>query len=158
MTTRYPADKLAEHKDTAEELMAAVDKGDYAAFESILEEYQLNDEDVYVTDGALCFLYTTGDNSYDYLNDIADALAKVEEGEMQIVNSEYGYNVVMKYPIPSDAITNKAYEDWFADLTERIIAKQFHTMCKPYMERVTVDPEVFATLPSMKEIATNTSY
>ena len=158
VTTRYPADKLAEHKDTAEELMAAVDKGDYAAFESILEEYQLNDEDVYVTDGALCFLYTTGDNSYDYLNDIADALAKVEEGEMQIINSEYGYNVVMKYPIPSDAITNKAYEDWFADLTERIIAKQFHTMCKPYMERVTVDPEVFATLPSMKEIATNTSY
>ena len=158
VTTRYPADKLAEHKDTAEELMAAVDKGDYAAFESILEEYQLNDEDVYVTDGALCFLYTTGDNSYDYLNDIADALAKVEEGEMQIVNSEYGYNVVMKYPIPSDAITNKAYEDWFADLTERIIAKQFHTMCKPYMERVKVDDKVFATLPSMKEIATNTAY
>jgi len=44
------------------------------------------------------------------------------------------------------------------DLSDRIIAKQFHTMCKPYMEKVTVDDEVFAALPSMKEIATNTSY
>ncbi len=158
VTTRYPADKLAEHKAAAEELLATVAKGDYAAFEAILEEYELDDEDVYVTDSALCFLYTTGDNNYDYLNDIADALAKVEVGEMQMINSEYGYNVVMKYPIPSDAITNTAYEEWFTDLTDRIIAKQFHTMCKPYMEKVTVDPEVFATLPSMKEIATNTSY
>lgn len=157
-TVKYSAEELAEHKATAEELMATVAKGDYAAFESILEEYELDDEDVYVTDSALCFLYTTGDNNYDYLNDIADALAKVEVGEMQMINSEYGYNVVMKYPIPSDAITNTAYEDWFSDLTDRIIAKQFHTMCKPYMERVTVDAEVFATLPSMKEIATNTSY
>ncbi len=157
-TVKYSAEELAEHKSTAEELLATVAKGDYAAFESILEEYELDDEDVYVTDSALCFLYTTGDNNYDYLNDIADALSKVEVGEMQMINSEYGYNVVMKYPIPSDAITNTTYEEWFTDLTDRIIAKQFHTMCKPYMEKVTVDPEVFATLPSMKEIAMNTSY
>ena len=158
VTTRYSAEKLAEHKAAAEELLATVAKGDYAAFESILEEYELDEDDVYVTDGALCFLYTTGDNNYDYLNDIADALSKVDVGEMQMINSEYGYNVVMRYPIPSDVITNTTYEEWFGDLTDRIIAKQFHTMCKPYMEKVTVDPEVFATLPSMKEIATNTSY
>ena len=157
-TVKYSAEELAQHKVAAEELVASVGKGDYAAFEALLEEYRTGGEDTFVTDGSYCFLYTTGDNSYDYLNDIADALAEAETGTMQIVNSEYGYNVVMKYPIPSDAITNTAYEDWFSDLADRIIAKQFHTMCKPYMEKVNVDPEVFATLPSMKEIATNTSY
>ena len=49
-----------------------------------------------------CFLYTTGDNDYDYLNDIADVLAESEEGVVRMVSSEYGYNVVMKYPFPAD--------------------------------------------------------
>ena len=157
-TVKYSAEELAAHKDAAEELLIEVEKGDYAAFEALLEEYELDEDDAFVTDGSYCFLYTTGDNSYDYLNDIADALAEAEDGEMKMITSEYGYNVVMKYPIPSDAVSNTAYEDWFGDLTDRIIAKQFHTMCKPYMEKVTVDDEVFAALPSMKEIATNTSY
>ncbi|MBQ9151987.1 MAG: hypothetical protein IJX72_07030 [Clostridia bacterium] len=157
-TVKYSTETLAEHKAAAEEILATVAKGDYAAFEALLAEYEDNDDDAFVTDGTYCFLYTTGDNSYDYLNDIADELAASENGELAMINSEYGYNVVMKYPIPDDAITNTDYEDWFSDLTDRIIAKQFHTMCKPYMEKVTVDAEVFATLPSMKEIATNTSY
>jgi myosin-crossreactive antigen len=77
---------------------------------------------------------------------------------MKMIPSEYGYNVVMKYEIPADAVTNETYKEWFSDLASRIVAKQFHTMCKPYMDKVTVDNDVFATLPSMKEIATNTGY
>ena len=157
-TVPYSAEVLAEHKAAAEEIMASVAKGDFAAFESLLEEYQVSDDDAFLTDGLLCFLYTTGDNSHDYLNDIADVMAESEVGEVRMVTSEYGYNVVMKYEIPSDAVTNPDYTDWFSDLTDRIIAKQFHTLCKPYMEKVTVDDEVFAALPSMKEIATNTHY
>jgi hypothetical protein len=157
-TVRYSAEVLAQHKADAEELLATVAKGDYAAFEALLEEYEVSGNEAFVTDGSYCFLYTTGDNSYDYLNDIADALAKAEEGELRMINSEYGYNVVMKYPIPSDAVTNTAYEEWFSDLTDRIVAKQFHTLCKPYMERVTVDNDVYATVPAMKDIAINTYY
>ena len=158
VTVKYSSEELAKHKAAAEEILATVETGDYAAFEALLAEYEADTDDAFVTDSSYCFLYTTGDNSYDYLNDIADALAKAEEGEICVVNSEYGYNVVMKYPIPSDAITNTAYEEWFGDLSERITAKLFHTMCKPYMEKVTVDAEVFASLPSMKDISTNVSY
>ena len=157
-TIKYSAEVLAQHKAAAEELMVAVDKGDYAAFESLLEEYEVSGDEAFVTDGSFCFLYTTGDNSYDYLNDIADALAEAEEGELRMISSEYGYNVVMKYPIPSDALTNTAYEEWFTDLTDRVVAKQFHTLCKPYMEKVVVDQEVYTTVPAMKDIAINTSY
>lgn len=157
-TVKYSAEELAEHKAAGEEIMATVAKGDYAAFEALLAEYEVSGDDAFVTDSEYCFLYTTGDNDYDYLNDIADVLAESEEGVVRMVSSEYGYNVVMKYPIPEDAVTNTAYEDWFGDLTERVVAKLFHTKCAPYMEQVAVSNEEFANLPSMKQVATNFSY
>ena len=157
-TVKYSSEELAEHTAAAEEIMASVAKGDYAAFEALMEEYQISGDDAFVTDGEFCFLYTTGDNAYDYLNDIADALSEVEEGTIRMVSSEYGYNVVMKYPIPEDAVTNSAYEEWFEDLTSRVVSKLFHNKCLPYMDQVTVNNEEFAALPSMKQIATNFSY
>ena len=157
-TVKYSSEKLAEHKAAAEEMLTLVAKGDYAAFEALMEEYQVSGDDAFVTDGEYCFLYTTGDNAYDYLNDIADALAESENGTLRMVTSEYGYNVVMKYPIPEDAVTNSAYEEWFADLTDRVVAKLFHNKCAPHMEKVTVNNEAFAALPSMKQVATNFSY
>ena len=157
-TVKYSAEELAEHKAAGEEIMASVVKGDYAAFEALLAEYEVSGDDAFVTDSEYCFLYTTGDNDYDYLNDIADVLAESEEGVVRMVSSEYGYNVVMKYPIPQDAVTSTAYEDWFGDLTERVVAKLFHTKCEPYMEQVAVSNEEFANLPSMKQVATNFSY
>ena len=157
-TVKYSAEELAEHKAAGEEIMASVTKGDYAAFEALLAEYEVSGDDDFVTDSTYCFLYTTGDNDYDYLNDIADVLAESEEGVVRMVSSEYGYNVVMKYPIPQDAVTNAAYEDWFGDLSTRVVAKLFHNKCEPYMERVAVSTEEFANLPSMKQISTNFSY
>ena len=157
-TVPYSTEELAEHKAAAEELLVAVQKGDYPAFEALLEEYEISGDDAFITDGTYCFLYTTGDNSYDYLNDIADALAEAEEGELRMVSSEYGYNVVMKYPIPEDAVTSTAYDDWFGDLTERVAAKLFHNKCAPYMDKVTVHNDEFANLPSMKEVGTNYNY
>ncbi len=157
-TVKYSAAQLAEHKAAAEEIIATVAAGDYAAFEALLAEYEAADDDAFVTDGAYCFLYTTGDNSYDYLNDIADTLAEAEDGQLRMVSSEYGYNVVMKYPVPADAATNDAYTDWFGDLSTRTVAMLFNKKCAPYMEKVKVDNDVYATLPSMKEIGTNRTY
>ncbi len=157
-TVKYSAEVLAEHKAAAEEILATVQKGDYLTFEALLEEYEISGDDAFVTDSTFCFLYTTGDNDYDYLNDIADVLAESDEGTVRMVSSEYGYNVVMRYPIPEDAVTNTAYEDWFGDLTDRVAAKLFHTKCTPYMEKVTVYNDEFAALPSMKEVGTNYNY
>ncbi len=157
-TVKYSAEKLAEHKAAAEEILATVEPGDYAAFESLLAEYAIDDDDAFVSDGEYCFLYTTGDNSYDYLNDIADTLKDAKPGELRMINSEYGYNVVMKYAIPEDAVTNTAYEGWFEDLSDRVIAELFHIKCSPYMDKVVVSDEEFAALPSMKEIGTNKYY
>ena len=146
-TVKYSAEEPAEHMAAGEESMTSVTKGDYAAFEALLAEYEGSGDDAFVTDSTYCFLYTTGDNDYDYLIDIADVLAESEEGVVRMVSSEYGYNVVRKYPIPQDAVTNAAYEDWFGDLSTRVVAKLFHNKCEPYMERVAVSTEELPTCP-----------
>jgi len=157
-TVKYTKDELAEHKEAAEGILESIEAGDYLAFEAMLEEYKNGKEDAFVTDGEMCFLYVTGDNSVDYLNDIADKLDLCDEGEMAIIESEYGYNVVMKYPVPSDAATNTEYKDWFSDLSDRVISELFETKCRPYMDKVTVDADAFAAIPAMKEIGTNYYY
>lgn len=157
-TVPYSKEELAEHKAAAEELVAAVTTGDYAAFESMLEEFSVSGDDAFITEDDYYFLYTTGDNSYDYLNDIADTLAEAPDGTVAMVSSEYGYNVVMKYPMPEDAATNASYEEWFPDLSDRVIAKLFHNKCASYMEKVEVSDEAFSSMPSMKEIGTNKHY
>lgn len=158
-TKKYTKEELAAHKEAAEEILAEVEVGDYAAFESLLEEFETSGDEAYLADGAECFLYTTGDNNNDYLNDIADALAGAKEGEVKLLSHpEYGYNVVMKYPIPENAAMNSDYEEWFPDLATRVAAKLFHAKCAPYMEKVVVNDEAFKALPSMKEIGTNYKY
>ncbi len=159
VTKKLSSEELAKNKAAAEEILATVETGDYAAFEALLSEYALDEDDYFETDEELGFLYMTGDNGVDYLNDIADQLALCKDGELRnIYTSEYGYNVVMRYPIPSDAVTNSDYEDWFKDLPDRVVAQLFYDKCKPYADRVKVDEELFASLPPMIEVGTNYYY
>ena len=151
-------EELAENKKIAEELETLVEKGDFLAFEQAVTEYVESGNDRFSADNSHCFLYTTGDNGYDYLNDIADALAKLEIGEVTTVNSEYGYNVVMRYEIPSDATSNADYEEWFSDLNARVVNYLFRKKCADIMEDITVDEEVFAALPQMTSIKSNYNY
>ncbi len=159
VTKKLSSEELAKNKAAAEEILATVEAGDYVAFEALLAEYALDEDDYFETDEELGFLYITGDNGADYLNDIADQLALAKDGEIRnIYTSEYGYNVVMRYPVPSDAVTNSDYEEWFKDLPDRVVAQLFYDKCKPYADRVKVDEELFAALPPMVEVGTNYYY
>ncbi len=159
MTEKLSSAELSVNKTAAENILATVESGDYAAFEALLAEYEADETDYFETDGTLAFLYTTGDNTSDYLNDIADQLAEVAVGELcNIYTSEYGYNVVMRYPIPSDAVTNSDYEEWFGDLVDRVVSRLFYNECKSYMEQVTIDESALDDLPSMAEVGINYYY
>ncbi len=158
MTKAYSTEELAENLEIAQSVVAAVNAGDFTAFEVAVSEYADSGDERFLGDGDYCFLYTTGDNGYDYLNDIADALAAVEVGETCIVNSEFGYNVVMRYEIPADATSNSDYTYWFSDLKDRVIQHLFYNKCKDKIEAITVDETVFTETPSMKEISANYNY
>ena len=118
----------------------------------------MSGDEAYIADGSFCFLYTTGDNGYDYLNDMADTLSGMEIGDACVMKSEYGYHVIMRYALPPDAASNSEYSDWFPDLASRVVDQLFAAKCAPYVERITVDNEVFAALPSMKDVGVNYYY
>ncbi len=159
VTEKLSSEEMAKNKAVAEEILATVEAGDYVAFEALLAEYELDEDDYFDTNVELSFLYTVGDNGSDYLNDIAEALSLIEVGELRnVYTSEYGYNVVMRYPMPSDAASNSEYEEWFTGLADRVVSEQFHKMCQPYMDKVKIDEKAFSELPSMTEIGANYYY
>jgi len=158
VTRNFTKEELAENREIAEGILNAVKKGDFAAFEAAVSEYADSGDERFLGDGEHCFLYTTGDNGYDYLNDIADQLAEAEVGETRLISSEYGYNVVMKYEIPEDATSNDAYKDWFSELNARVVQYLFNQKCLDIVEAVEVDETVFSEIPPMSKINANYSY
>ncbi len=150
--------EIAAHKDAAEEVLTKAVTGGPAAFEALLNEFAASGDDSVIADTGYCFLYTDGSNSGQALNDIADALADMQAGDARVLSTEYGYHVIMKYAMPSDAAVNSAYADWFEDLPARVIEQLFAAKCAPYVEKIEVNAEVWKALPSMKEIGTNYYY
>lgn len=157
-TKPYTAEKLTAHKAEAEELLTRAIAAGPAGFEALLAEYELSEDEAYLADSDYCFLYTTQDNGNDYLNDMADVLSDMKDGEARQMSSEYGEHVFMRYHMPSDAATNDDYATWFPDLVSRVADQLFAVKCEPYMKEVVVDNQRFAALPSMKEIGINYYY
>ena len=156
VTEAYSAAETALHKETANAIAKAIAKSDSLGFEVLAEEHGKKDADLYVWDNELCFLYD--DVTGSYLEDLSVELFDMEVGDVRVVPSEYGYHVVMKYKIPSDAASNTAYADWFSDLVDRVIVKSFYEKCSPLIDAIVVDEEAYASLPTMKESAINTAY
>ena len=158
ITESLTREELTENLEIAESIKSSVEAGDFLGFEASVAEYADSGEDKFVGSNELCFLYTTGDNGYDYLNDIADELSKAAVGDICVINSEYGYNVVMKYKIPDNAVSDTSYTEWFSDLSDRVIQYLFTTKCKTLIESVTVDNEIFKACPNVADVSANYKY
>lgn len=159
ITKKYSTEELAENKALAEEIVAGVESGDYGMFESYIAEYEASGLDAIITDNQMCFVYTTGNNSGgDVFNDIADKLVSMSNGDVAMLSSEYGYHVMMKYKMPDDAASDKEYSKELSDLVSRVANKLFEDKCFEKAKNITVNNEIFAKTPSMKEIAINHNY
>ena len=159
ITKKYSTEELAENKELAEEILAGVKKDDFAMFESFIAEYEAAGLDEVITDNEMCFVYTTGDNSGgDVFNDLADKLEAADNGEVLMHTSEYGYHVMIKYPIPTDAASNKDYSEALDGLVERVADYLYTNRCLDKTENIIVNNDIYATTPSMKEVAINHDY
>ena len=154
----YSKEELARIEKEAKQAKEKIPDGEFAAFELLMES-RGEDEDAQAYENGY-FLYNDPDNyaNYPYLEDIVKELDKMEVGQTAIVTSEYGYHVIMKYPLPEGAYADKANSDWFDGFEEGLIDTMFMTLCQPYMDKVEVDSDVLATVPHMKELGTNFYY
>jgi len=161
-TTEMTTEEKEALKTKAEALYAQVDGVSAAEFEAKIAERnkELGISEVY-TDGYYLRTdtdYLSGGNTYEYLQQIVDALQTMEDGETMMVKSAMGYHLIMKYAHSEKAYEKEANEVWFSDFNTRLIEKLYLELCKSYYADIKVDEAVLATVPSMKEIGINYYY
>ena len=154
----YTKEELVEIKKEANTILSKVPAGEYGAFEIFMEQ-RGEDEDAQTYENGY-YLYNDPNNyaSYPYLESIVDALGDMEVGETALVESDYGYHVIMKYPVDKGAYAEEENEDWFEGFEAGLVEELFMKLCKEHMDKVTVDEEILATVPPMKEIGKNYYY
>ncbi len=154
----YSKEELAEIKKEANTILSKVPAGEYNSFEIFMEQ-RGEDEDAQTYENGY-YLHHDPANyaAYPYLESIVEELADMEVGEVALVESDYGYHVIMKYPVEKGAHSDKDNEDWFEGFEQGLTEQLFMTLCKEYMDKVTVDEDVLATVPSMKDIGKNYYY
>ena len=102
--------------------------------------------------------YLSGGNTYEYLQQIVDALQTMEAGEVMMVKSNMGYHIIMKYNHAEKAYEKEENEVWFSDFNTKLIEELYLELCKSYYNDIQVDEAVLAKAPTMKEVAVNYYY
>ncbi len=153
----YDSEKLGELKKKADELSGKpmTDK----EFEELIEkESDLEGE------RELRYLFVSPSYYFNhgseakYLDDIAEALSKMQIGQTRVVQSDYGYHIVYKYRNESGAYGMEQYSDVFASFMDDLTDLLFSEKCSQYENQIDYNSELFDKTPSMMEIASNTLY
>ena len=64
----------------------------------------------------------------------------------------------MKYEVEKNAYKDEDNKDWFEGFEEGMMEDMFMTLCKDYMDKVTVHEDVLASAPTMKQVGKNYYY
>ena len=94
----------------------------------------------------------------DYLIEILELLEEMEVGEIRMLETEYGYHVIMKYDLDAGKYANGEYTEWFGSFNSALITKLFLDKCAGILPEITVNEENLAKARSIKQIGTNYDY
>ena len=167
-TAFYTDEQKKERLDLALELMDIAGK-DAAVFESLREAYSDEIMAGGALDDALCYLatnvnYESATTEYKMLDQIAEALTKIEVGETAIVSTDAGYHIVRRYAAEQGAYADSDLSRWFSDSTYGVFDfinnlenKLILTVLAPYTERIESDDELLDSI-SLKTVAPNYYY
>lgn len=154
LTVELTDDEKKALKAEKDKLFSELENASDKKFESTVEEVYAQ-KDLFPdqnTDGYY-IRRSTYSGASSYLNDVIKELDGMKDGEVDVIESDYGYFIIKKY-----AFTDKAYDldankkGWFENFNELVMNKLFHELCQPYYASILVDDEIYATVPSMKEI------
>lgn len=158
VTENYDDKTLGELYDKAHAYAETCD-GDIDSFlehASIYDEMSGKGEALYLY--AQPNYYGLQSEAYAYLDEVTEALGKMEVGECRVIESDYGYHVICKYEMPERAYEDEDQKEVFEGFMEELIADLFDAECAKYESQVTLVTEVFESARKMSEIGTNTRY
>jgi hypothetical protein len=162
LTANYSGTELIERKGRAEALAAQAGKGNYTRFEELMLLHSDNyDEETSANAFYLDHTVSYAACGFDYFDDLADAVVSVDVGETAVVETDYGFHVLMRYETEKGAYDEEKLKDWFTDAYYNVF--DFYTnltstlldaRLAESMTAILVDEELASTL-SMKTVATN---
>ncbi len=154
--------ELKELATRAEGLYEKLKDSTDAEFESAISQEDTNTavgseyDDGYYLQKNLDYLSMGESNKY--LSDIVKALDGMEDGNVAMIESIYGYHIIKKYPYTENAYEKEENETWFENFNSKLIEMLFLEECEQLFSEITVKEDILATAPSMKEVGINYNY
>ena len=102
--------------------------------------------------------YTASGADYEYLEQIVTALEGMQDGEVTMVKSNFGYHIVMKYAHTEKAYEKESNQTWFESFYTDLVESLFLDECQKLYADISVNEKILATAPTMKEVAINYLY
>ncbi len=158
ITHKYSDSEMAEREAEMQEMLRGLTDGNFSAFESNMPSWEMYEgESDYYPDGYyLSALESAGYE--DYLSDTLAQLKVMQVGEIRVVESEYGYHIIMKYELDRGKYSDSKYAEWFSSFESSIRTKLFLEKCEKYYPKIKVNEEILKTAKSIKSIGTNLYY
>ena len=151
-TEDFSKEEIEKIKSQINLLYSQIDQGDFEDFEDLMDEYSEDDSEVrdyYLEKGT--------ESSYEYVNDIRDALLEMEIGETRIVESKSGFHLIMKYECESGAYNNEDVSVWFSNFISLLTSELFYNETKKYESKIEINSELLDGL-DVKSVTHNYYY
>lgn len=154
----YTDEQMQERVAKMQKLLDQVGAKKYSEFEAHMPEWELFESpDEYYADGY--YLSALESAAYeDYMLDILDTLKEMNDGDIDTVESDYGYHVIMKYPLDAGKYADADYAEWFASFNSSIINKLFLDKCAHFYDKIAVNTDNLGKARSIKSISSNFDY
>lgn len=130
-------------------------------FEALIEKYSELDGDgrdkrmyLRIEDG----YYEAQSASHAYLDSIASVLSGSEGGRCYMVSSDAGFHVVYRYETEDGAYKNEEYKDSFSGFDEDFVNMLFEQKCAEYEDIISLDEDIYESIPKMRDVAVNILY
>ena len=161
-TEEMSEDELTALKTRARELCASLQGVSTAEFEAAITEESTDtateseyDDGYYLQKH---YDYSALGNDYAHLETIVALLETMAIGDVALVPSSTGYNIIMKYAHTENAYTLDANQSWATSFYTELVEELFLEKCESFYADITLDSDLLATVPEMKDIAINYYY
>ena len=95
--------------------------------------------------------------NYDYINAIVTKLNTMQDGDIGLVETDYGYHVIMKYRLDTGAYDKEENAEWFSDFGSGVVDWLFKQKCAEYVGNIVFDEEAAIGI-DMRSAAPNYNY
>ncbi len=147
--------------EDAQKILDEAEKGNTAKFDLLVSEHSEDEDASSYPDG----YYMTADMNYASPK-VIETLFDMEVGEARIVESDYGYHIMMRYELQdfTEISQKDNYDDIFYSQStggviflETLKGELLSTMVEPYKTDIVVDEKLYATV-DIKRAGVNFNY